>query len=160
MVDAANIYSAARAGPMRKHSDYHHERYTTFAGDNGIIGLACGGGPGAYEIAAGDRICMFSGITDSNNAFIVRRDPLGKWLISGFAVILLPALADKATLRDDTKMCFHCHLSDILELQRCGMLTAFQISRMLKQTLRSESDDEVHRCNQGTGEHEILEFGL
>jgi hypothetical protein len=126
---------------------------------------------------------VFSGVTDTNNAFILRFDPEGKWLISGFAVMLLPelrtpsvlrtgtgatttsnfstsALSRKQTLRDDMVMCFHCHLSDLIELQRCQLLSDVQMSFLMEQTLRGEAEGKTHRCNQGTSDHVILEFGL
>jgi hypothetical protein len=126
---------------------------------------------------------VFSGVTDTNNAFILRFDPEGKWLISGFAVILLPelrtpsvlrtgtgatttsnfstsALSRKQTLRDDMVMCFHCHLSDLIELQRCQLLSDVQMSFLMEQTLKGEAEGKTHRCNQGTSGHVILEFGL
>ncbi|KAF1831960.1 hypothetical protein BDW02DRAFT_571535 [Decorospora gaudefroyi] len=177
--DATELYSNARTHLSRRNTDHHYGRYTSFVGTNGITGLACGGGPGSYEIAAGDRICIFSGITESNNAFIVRLDPNGRWLISGFAIILLPELrtpsaqrvgiaftADAAAssrqlaLTSDSTMCFHCHLSDVIELQRCRLLNEIQMRGLLEQTLRSEADGETHQCLQGTGKHDTLEFGL
>jgi hypothetical protein len=185
--DAADFYTAARTKLARRNTDHRDERYTSFVGTNGITGLACGGGPGSYEIAAGDRICVFSGMTESNNAFIMRLEG-GKWLISGLAIILLPELRTPAVQRtgsgmtmtsimtmatigtgalsrqrpliNDTTMCFHCHLSDLLELQRCRLLNEIQMKRLLEQTLRSESESKTHRCIQGTGENDILEFGL
>jgi hypothetical protein len=180
--DAARLYLATRSKLARRNTDHRYERYTSFVGTNGITGFACGGGPGSYEIATGDHICVFSGITDSNNAFIVRLDSTGKWLISGFAIILLPELRTpsvqrtdsgittasantgiprrKQTLMNDTMMCFHCHLSDLLELQRCRLLNEVQMSRLLEQTLRGEAEGKPHRCSSGTGTCEILEFGL
>ncbi|RYO69113.1 hypothetical protein AA0116_g49 [Alternaria tenuissima] len=181
--DAAALYMNARTKLARRNTDQRHARYTSFVGTNGITGLACGGGPGSYEIGPNDWICVFSGVTDTNNAFILRFDPEGKWLISGFAVILLPelrtpsvlrtgtgatttsnfstsALSRKQTLRDDKVMCFHCHLSDLIELQRCQLLSDVQMSFLMEQTLRGEAEGKTHRCNQGTSDHVILEFGL
>ena len=181
--DAAALYLAARSKLARRNTDQRHARYTSFVGTNGITGFACGGGPGSYEIGAGDRICMFSGVTDVNNAFILSLDASGKWLISGFAVLLLPELRTPSVLRkgtgattkgvygtsapgkqqaplDDVTMCFHCHLSDLLELQRCQLLSDVQMSFLLEQTLRGEAEGLDHRCKQGTGAHAILEFGL
>jgi len=159
-LDAANMYQDARSRLARRNTDQRHARYTSFVGTNGIAGLACGGGPGSYEIGPGDRICIFSGITDSNNAFIARLDPTsGKWLISGFAIILLPE-ATKTAGSDDAELCFHCHLSDLMELQRCELLGPTQMGVLLEQTLRRETEGKVHHCCQGTGECDILEFGL
>jgi hypothetical protein len=181
--DAAALYMAARSKLARRNTDQRHARYTSFVGTNGITGLACGGGPGSYEIGSGDRICMFSGVTDVNNAFILSLDSSGKWLISGFAIILLPELRTPSVVRkgigtttksshstggmsqqqtslNDVTMCFHCHLSDLLELQRCQLLSGVQMSFLMEQTLRGEAEGEVHRCKQGTGTHAILEFGL
>ncbi|KAG9184985.1 hypothetical protein G6011_11815 [Alternaria panax] len=186
--DAAALYMAARSKLARRNTDQRHARYTSFVGTNGITGLACSGGPGSYEIGPNNWICIFSGVTDTNNAFILRFEPNddgsdGKWLISGSAVILLPelrtpsvlrtgtgatttsnfstsALSRKQTLRDDMVMCFHCHLSDLLELQRCQLLSAVQMSFLMHQTLRGEAEGKTHRCHQGTKEHVTLEFGL
>jgi hypothetical protein len=179
--DAAELYATARTRLARRNTDHRDERYTSFVGTNGITGLACGGGPGSYEITTGDRICVFSGITESNNAFILRLEN-GRWLISGFAIILLPELRTPAvqrttsgmttastdtrtfsrqqTMINDTMMCFHCHLSDLLELQRCRLLDEVQMERLLEQTLKSEPEYKTHHCVQGTGNHDILEFGL
>jgi hypothetical protein len=130
---------------------------------------------------------MFSGITDANNAVILRfnpgEKPNGKWLISGFAVILLPELRTPSVQRtgngatttssfgtsalsrqqaslNDMTMCFHCHLSDLLELQRCQLLSDVQMSFLMEQTLRGEAEGKVHRCKQGVGDCSVLEFGL
>jgi hypothetical protein len=185
--DAADLYTAARTRLARRNTDHRDERYTSFVGTNGITGLACGGGPGSYEIAAGDRICVFSGMTESNNAFVMRLEG-GRWLISGFAIILLPelrtptvqrtgsgmtmtsimtmttigtsAIGRQGMLINDMTMCFHCHLSDLLELQRCRLLNEIQMERLLEQTLRSEPEAKTHHCIQGTGKNDILEFGL
>jgi hypothetical protein len=185
--DAAALYTAARTKLARRNTDQRYARYTSFVGTNGITGLACGGGPGSYEIASGDRICMFSGITDANNAVILRfnpgEKPNGKWLISGFAVILLPELRTPSVQRtgngatttssfgtsalsrqqaslNDMTMCFHCHLSDLLELQRCQLLSDVQMSFLMEQTLRGEAEGKTHRCHQGTNDQVVLEFGL
>ncbi|RMZ74446.1 heterokaryon incompatibility -domain-containing [Pyrenophora seminiperda CCB06] len=159
-LDAAAMYQDHRSRLSRRNTDQRHARYTSFVGTNGITGLACGGGPGSYEIGPGDRICIFSGITDSNNAFITRLDPSsGKWLISGFAVILLPE-ATKSTGSEDAELCFHCHLTDLLELQRCELLGPVQMGVLLEQTLREEAEGNIHRCGKGTGECHVLEFGL
>ncbi|CAA9956733.1 HET domain containing protein [Pyrenophora teres f. maculata] len=159
-LDAATMYHETRSRLARRNTDQRHARYTSFVGTNGITGLACGGEPGSYEIGPGDRICTFSGIRDSNNAFIARLTPAsGKWLISGFAVILLPE-ASKTGGSEDVELCFHCHLSDLLELQRCELLGAVQMGVLLDQTLRGESEGNVHRCCQGKGDCDILEFGL
>lgn len=180
--DAAAMYAAARNRLCRRDTDQHHAHYTSFMGANNITGVACGGGPGSYEIRPGDRICMFAGITDSNSAFILRLSPSGKWLISGFAVILLPELrtpsvrrtetettmasstgplSRQQTLVNDIAVCFHCHLSDLLELQRCQLLSEVQMHHLLEQTLRRDGEEgKKHCCEQGSGEYEILEFGL
>lgn len=168
--DAIELYMEARSHRLsRRDTDQRHERYTSFVGTNGIIGLACGGGPGSYEVRPGDRICTFSGITDANNAFILRLSASGKWLISGFAIILLPELRTPAVARsssdairkqsflNDTTLCFHCHLSDLLELQRCRILSQVQMSRLLEQTLQG---GRTHCCAQGSGEYDVLEFEL
>lgn len=169
MINSADLHLAERPNLIRRDTGHHHERYTSFAGTNGIIGLACID-EASYEIAAGDRICVFSGLTDSNNAFIVRLDSSGKWLIAGFAIILLPAQASKAVAGGDVEtaavadmentVCFHCHLTDLLELHRCRILDDVQMNRMLEQTLRGDSDDEVHKCDRGIGVNDVLEFGL
>jgi hypothetical protein len=31
---------------------------------------------------------------------------------------------------------------------------------LMEQTLRGEAEGKAHRCQRGTGEHAILEFGL
>jgi hypothetical protein len=174
--DAAALYMNARSNRLsRRDTDQRHARYTSFVGTNGITGLACGGGAGSYEVRPGDRICTFSGVTDSNNGFILRLSPGGKWLISGFAIILLPELRTPAVARNDagktpisdisrqqsfqneTILCFHCHLSDLLELQRCQLLSQIQMSRLLEQTLQA---GKMHCCAEGNGEHDVLEFEL
>jgi hypothetical protein len=126
---------------------------------------------------------MFSGITDANKAFILRQDSNEAWMVSGFAVILLPelrtpsvlrrattpttmsnfgisALGRQQTLLNDVTMCFHCHLNDLLELQRCQILNDVQMNFLIEQTLRGEAEGKAHRCQRGTEEHGILEFGL
>jgi hypothetical protein len=164
--DAVALYMAARSKLTRRDTDQALARYTSFVGTNGITGFACGGGPGSYEFRPGDRVCVFSGITDSNNAFIVRLSPSGKWLISGFAIILLPELHTPSVMNilgppqamlNETTLCFHCHLSDLLELQRCQLLSQAQMNHLLEQTLQA---GKTHCCKWGSGEHDILEFGL
>lgn len=170
MLHAGELHMAARPNLTRRDTDHHYERYASFVGTNGIIGLACiSGESGTYEITAGDRICTFAGVTDSNNAFIVRLDRDGKWAISGFARILLPEktqtpvrrhMADETLhIESENTMCFHCHLSDLLELQRCKILNDVQMEQLLVNTLRGGPDDEVHKCKLGTGRCDILEFG-
>jgi hypothetical protein len=167
--DAAALYMAARSKLARRNTDQRHARYTSFVGTNGITGLACGGGPGSYEIGPGDRICTFTGITDVNSAVILSLDADKKWLISGFAIILFPELRTPAVARKPSvlrnsivakAMCFHCHLSDLIELQRCQLLSDAQMSFLMEQTLRGEAEGKVHRCKQGVGDCSVLEFGL
>lgn len=170
MTYGAKLHLAARPKLTRRDTDHRYERYATFVGTNGIMGLACiADHSGTYEIASGDRICTFAGITDCNNAFIVRLDSNGKWLISGFARILLPkqntAIASGIAVEEatnDTKktMCFHCHLTDLLELQRCQILDEVQMERMIVQTLKGDADDEIHICKPGIRRCDTLEFGL
>ncbi|KAF1940386.1 hypothetical protein EJ02DRAFT_350135, partial [Clathrospora elynae] len=162
MVSSGELQLAARGELTRRDTNHRYEKYTTFMGTDGITGLACvGGGQSTHETAVGDRICVFSGVTESSNAFIVRLDSTGKWIIVGFAVVLFPESHSPPTSwKTEKMMCFHCHLTDLLELQRCQILNDLQMDHMLKQTLRGESDDEVHRCKPEAGVHDILEFGL
>ncbi|KAF2853156.1 HET-domain-containing protein [Plenodomus tracheiphilus IPT5] len=171
MTHAGELHMAARPKLTRRDTDHRYERYASFVGTNGITGLVCiSGESGTYEISAGDRICTFSGVTDSNNAFIVRLDRDGKWAISGFARILLPEkttntltrhVSQESTLNDFEKtMCFHCHLTDLLELQRCQILNDVQMEQLLVNTLRGGQHDEVHKCRPGPDRCDVLEFGL
>ncbi|KAH7384641.1 heterokaryon incompatibility protein-domain-containing protein [Pyrenochaeta sp. MPI-SDFR-AT-0127] len=189
MAHAAELHLAAIKEHPGKDTKIRYERYATFVGTNGIIGLACiGGGAGTREVLTGDRICMFADTTESSNAFIVRLDNNGKWIIAGFAILLYPAIVAKPTFtprpiqhtdtettmidndngsisrqqssETDKSMCFHCHLTDLLELSRCGILNEAQMDRLLQQSLRGEPDDEIHQCSMGSGQCDILEFGL
>lgn len=189
MAHSTELYLAAREELYKKDIDLRYERYATFVGTNGIIGLACiSGGAGSREIATGDRVCVFTDTTESSNAFIVRLDNNEKWVITGFAILLFPApntksmdvsrpiqradtettmtddnpsgISRQKTLETDKAMCFHCHLTDLLELSRCGILSPSQMNHLFQQSLRGEPDDEVHRCGNESGQHEILEFGL
>ncbi|CBY00400.1 hypothetical protein IAQ61_011332 [Plenodomus lingam] len=168
MLHASNLHTAARPTLTRRHTDHRYDRYATFVGTNGITGLACiSGASGSYQFAAGDRICSFAGVTDSNNAFIVRAEGGGKWAISGFARILLPEKRGwlggggvEVDKEGEQVMCFHCHLTDVLELQRCEVLNEVQMERLLVNTLRGRQDDEVHRCKPGPERCDVLEFGL
>lgn len=170
MLHANELHAAARPALNRRNTDHRYERYASFVGTEGITGLICiSGASDTYQIGAGDRICTFSGVTDSNNAFVVRLDPDSKWAISGFARILLPERrsdwkmvrgAEPAVNTLETDMCFHCHLTDLLELQRCQILNDVQMERLLKNTLRGQADDEVHKCKPGPDRCDILEFGF
>jgi hypothetical protein len=104
-----------------------------------------------------------------NSAVILSLDADKKWLISGFAIILFPELRTPAVARKPSvlrnsivakAMCFHCHLSDLIELQRCQLLSDAQMSFLMEQTLRGEAEGKVHRCKQGVGDCSVLEFGL
>ncbi len=201
MSHSTQLHVTARHTRHSSESNIRYERYATFTGTNGVIGFACiGGEAGAREIHTGDRVCTFSDSTESSNAFIVRLDQHGNWIIVGFAIILYPAVEDdnnlaaasaspivsdfpgslfqrvdtgatvvadeywdarrRQTLDTDQKMCFHCHLTDLMELSRCGVLSPKQLERLLEQSLRGEEEDEVHRCALGMGQSDVLEFGL
>ncbi|KAH8708576.1 heterokaryon incompatibility protein-domain-containing protein [Phaeosphaeriaceae sp. PMI808] len=162
---SAELYEAAEPQLIRRSISDGLERYVSFGGTNGYIGVACIRGS---EILAGDRICTFAGISDSNNAFVARLNEAGRWTIVGFAVIVLPPDTHKksmqrvdtdSTMAGEQTMCFHCHLTDILELQRCRILTKIQTERTLEQTLRLDTIQELHQCDMDHGKLDILEFG-
>lgn len=176
---SAELYTETRPHLIRRSTVDGMQRFVSFKGTNGYIGIACVQG---IELFAGDRICTFAGITDSNNAFIARLRDDGKWSIIGFAILVLPPdlsqtsiqradtdttmysqqssiLSRQPTLETDRPMCFHCHLTDLLELQRCRILNDVQMSRMLEHTLRLDTINELHQCNAGEGKLDVLEFG-
>ncbi|KAL6712125.1 hypothetical protein ACN47E_000002 [Coniothyrium glycines] len=177
---SATLYDATRPQLSRRSTADGLARFVSFKGTNGYIGVAC---VKDNEILAGDRVCTFAGISDSNNAFIVRLCGSDRWSIVGFAIIVLPpapgktslqrphagttmvsgqsgTLSRQPTLEIDRAMCFHCHLTDLLELQRCRVLTKIQMDRMLEQTIRLDTINELHQCSLAEGKLDVLDFGV
>ncbi|CAO2655563.1 Nn.00g043660.m01.CDS01 [Neocucurbitaria sp. VM-36] len=152
--------------------------------------ICTSGSSDAPQLIPGDHICVFSDGNVSKNALIVRRNEIeGRWIIIGFAVIItsissseprgvvqsLQQVFGRGVLHTRTdwdiidsvvgemlqeNLCFHCHLTDLLELGRCGILNETQLDRLLVQSLRDDCNDEAHQCSLGNDQHGVLEFGL
>jgi hypothetical protein len=164
------------------------DQCTTFVGANDIIGIFTTGGPDSPQLMPDDVLCAFTDETISNKAMVLRRDEAAmQWNIIGFAVVIT-SLSDskplgmvrsftqafsKAAPQTRTEfdisndidagqqtVCFHCHLTDVLELHRCDILNDSQLDRLLEMSLRDEADDETHQCRHGTGKCDVLEFGM
>lgn len=152
--------------------------------------ICTSGSADAPQVMAGDYIGVFTDDTVSKNALVIRHAGIeNRWVIIGFAVIITSKaeleprgvvrslqqafgkavpqsrndfnISDSAlaTTREET-LCFHCHLTDLLELSRCGILNESQFDRLLDQSLLDDEDDEVHICSLGTGHNCVLDFGL
>ncbi|KAF1845058.1 uncharacterized protein K460DRAFT_284235 [Cucurbitaria berberidis CBS 394.84] len=137
-----------------------YEQYTTFMGTNNIIGILCtSGSPNAPQVMPDDYICVFSDDIVSKNALIIQHDEMEqRWIIVGFAVITT-SISDTEP-RGVVHFCFHCHLTDILELSRCGILSETQLERLLKQSLEDGNIGDIHQCSLGIERYPVLEFGL
>ncbi|KAJ4371409.1 hypothetical protein N0V83_004626 [Neocucurbitaria cava] len=187
---AAVILSAMREQSERNTQPRYEQYSTFTGTNNIIGIICTSGSPDAPQITPGDHICVFSDDTVSKNALIIRRNEIeGQWIIIGFAVIItsiskseplgvvrsLQQAFGRGTLHTRTdwdiidsvvgemlheNLCFHCHLTDLLELSRCGILNETQLDRLLQQSLRDSDDDETHQCSLGTGKHDVLAFGL
>jgi hypothetical protein len=156
-------------------------KYAVFKGTNDQIGVLCA--EDDYESAAKADVYLVTGSDKSRKALLVQKHGSTQLLIVGFAIIMssvpspylsnivqpLPSIYRKgeptrkssyppALVRSDTATCFHCHIIELLELGRCGIVDGLQLNQILERSLRGSADDEVHRCGIGTNQCPSLEF--
>jgi hypothetical protein len=186
---ASETYRTTKQNIKEGEIGYQYRKYAVFAGTNNLTGVICdesslGKGPTFF-----DNICMFDCGMASNKVLLVERHSPDRYIIVGSGIIAhsksepgsggivqslqkmfrsatgdstLTPSSESASSESSTsarKLCFHCHLSDLLELCRCGILNESQLDRLLEHSLKGTSDDEVHRCTIGTGQYPSLEFG-
>ncbi|KAH7082968.1 heterokaryon incompatibility protein-domain-containing protein [Paraphoma chrysanthemicola] len=153
---------------------------------NNLAGVLCdesnfGSGPREK-----DAICVFASKGAPNKAFIMSRVTTSRHLIKGAAIVIDPKPEFGSERRVQSfqnilrkgetqsprprktlcpspetpyqKFCFHCNLTDLLELSRCGILNASQMDHILEQSLLGNDQDQVHKCSLGTGQLPSLEF--
>jgi hypothetical protein len=189
LTSASETYRTAKRISKRQEIGYQYRKYAAFVGTNDLIGVMCdessmGKGPAFF-----DSICMFDSFLESSKALLIERHSPDRFIVVGSAIVansksepgsggIVQSLQKMfRTNTGDTasimlasdfspqsekvvrKLCFHCHLSDLLELSRCGILNESQLDRLLEHSLRGENDDEMHKCKVGTGQYPSLEFG-
>jgi hypothetical protein len=164
-----------------QYSPNWYRKYAVFKGTNDQIGVLCA--DGNYEQASEASIYLFAGNDNSRNGLLVQQRNRAELIIVGSAIISssipkpylsnivqpLPSIYRKdkptrkssyppAEARLDTATCFHCHIIELLELGRCGILDELQLNQILERSLRGSANDEVHRCGMGTSQCPSLEF--
>lgn len=169
--------------------EYLHRRYATFVGTNDMVGVICDESSMGREPTVFDDIYVFADDLHSNRALIVDGRRIERLVIVGTAMITTsvtdtgsPRIAQSwqrlfrtgsgETARsmsasstslnakyETTKVCLHCQLTELLELIRCGILNENQLRNLLRELINEAESDEVHICNDGTGQYPSLRFG-
>ncbi|KAH8712226.1 heterokaryon incompatibility protein-domain-containing protein [Phaeosphaeriaceae sp. PMI808] len=185
LTDASATYHRALQD-LPEHRGYWYRNIATFVGTNQVIGVMCQL-DGYRDISlVATHICSFAGSKGSDKALIIQQRDQDGYAIVGLAVIAIskPETETRsiteslqsmfrgrraAPVRSFSSsssqpeapvlsMCFHCHLTDLLELNRCGILNEEQLDCLLEHSLE-EANENVHKCKIGMKKYPILQFG-